>query len=114
MRASMPKLLLAVALACGVMSGAHAQGAGERLVADARCNACHLVSEPLLGPPYIAIAARHSAQKDVMVDVLARKIVHGGGGNWGVVPMVPNQWVSMDQARAMSRWILSLDATASE
>jgi cytochrome c len=43
-----------------------------------------------------------------MVDVLARKIVHGGGGSWGVVPMVPNQWVSLEEARAMADWILGL------
>lgn len=99
---------LAGALACAVMSGARAQDAGEQLVTEFRCNACHLMSEPMLGPPYVAIAARHAAESDVMIDVLARKIVHGGGGNWGIVPMVPNQWVSMEQAREMARWILGL------
>ena len=43
-----------------------------------------------------------------MVDVLARKIVDGGGGNWGLVPMVPNQWVPIEDARVMSAWILDL------
>jgi len=81
---------------------------GARLIEEARCEACHQVSEPSLGPPYVAIAARHAPSSDVMVDVLARKIVHGGGGNWGVVPMVPNQWVSVDDARAMAEWILGL------
>jgi len=108
------KAAVAGALLCGLIADAHAQDAGESLVAEARCNACHLLAEPLLGPPYVAIAARHAAQKDVMVDVLARKIVHGGGGNWGVVPMVPNQWVTMDQAREMARWILSLNAAEAD
>jgi len=91
-------------------SAAFAQdNGGEQLVKAARCDACHTMSEPLLGPPYIAIAARHAAQKDTMVDVLARKIVYGGGGNWGVVPMVPNQWVSIEDARVMAEWILSLN-----
>jgi cytochrome c len=99
--------LLAVGV-IGEVQSAHAQLGGEQLVVDARCNACHQVSEPLLGPPYIAIAARHAGRKEVMTDVLARKIVYGGGGTWGVVPMVPNQWVSMEQARVMAEWILSL------
>ena len=81
---------------------------GARLVGEARCDACHRLDEPSLGPPYVAIAARHAPNKDVMVDVLAHKIVHGGGGNWGLVPMVPNQWVSADDARAMAEWILGL------
>jgi cytochrome c551/c552 len=42
----------------------------------------------------------------VTVDVLARNIVDGGGGSWGVVPMVPNQWVTVEEARLMAEWIL--------
>ncbi|MDH4110053.1 MAG: c-type cytochrome [Gammaproteobacteria bacterium] len=82
---------------------------GAALVAEKRCVACHDETEVLLGPPYRAIAARHAAQADVMVEVLARKIILGGAGNWGVVPMVPNEHVSEDEARAMARWILALD-----
>ena len=85
-----------------------AQEDGEALIQKARCYACHQLSDTLLAPPYTAIAARHAPRKDVMVDVLARKIVRGGGGNWGFVPMVPNQWVTIEEARVMSEWILSL------
>jgi cytochrome c len=103
-------------LATAILTGAGcpqalAQEPGEQLAQAARCGACHLMSEPLLGPPWVAIAARHAARKEVMVDVLAHKIVHGGGGNWGIVPMVPNQWVSIDEARVIAQWILNLDTT---
>ena len=81
---------------------------GAALVVAQRCVACHHETDALLGPPYRAIAARHSARKDVMVDVLAEKIIRGGAGNWGVVPMVPNDHVSREEARAMARWILDL------
>lgn len=81
---------------------------GEALATEKRCVACHDLTRTLLGPPYMAIAARHSANRDVMVDVLAYKIIVGGAGNWGVVPMVPNEHVSIDEARAISRWILDL------
>jgi len=43
-----------------------------------------------------------------MAGVLAQKIVHGGGGTWGPVPMAPNQWVSIDEATLMAEWILGL------
>lgn len=85
-----------------------AQEDGESLVEQARCYACHDTRGVSLGPPYLAIAARHASRKDVMVDVLARKIVNGGGGNWGLVPMVPNQWVTIEEARLMAEWVLSL------
>lgn len=84
------------------------QADGATLLREKRCVACHDLSRTLLGPSYRAIAARHAAQKDLMVEVLARKIIVGGAGNWGVVPMVPNEHVSLEEARAMSRWILSL------
>jgi cytochrome c len=46
---------------------------------------------------------------DGIVEVLAQKIISGGAGNWGVVPMVPNEQVTIEQARAMARWILELE-----
>jgi cytochrome c len=79
---------------------------GARLVENARCYACHDEAKVSLGPPFAAIAARHGSNREVMTDVLAHKIVHGGGGNWGMVPMVPNEWVTLEEARAMSAWIL--------
>jgi cytochrome c len=99
----------AAGLLCSLAPIASAQNdGGAKLVEEARCYACHHMTDTLLAPPYVAIAARHAPRKDVMTDVLARKIVHGGGGNWGLVPMVPNQWVTIEQARVMSAWILSL------
>jgi cytochrome c len=79
------------------------------LLREKRCVACHDMDKTLIGPSYRAIAARHAASKSVMVDVLAQKIIDGGGGNWGVVPMVPNEHVSLDEARRIADWILSLD-----
>ena len=70
------------------------------------CHACHHASETLIGPSYRAIARRHAPHKDVMVEVLATKIMVGGAGNWGVVPMVPSEHVSTAEARAMAAWIL--------
>jgi cytochrome c len=78
------------------------------LLTEKRCNACHDVTAVRIGPPYTAIAVRHRPDKESMVEVLAHKIVLGGGGGWGPVPMVPNEHVSLEEARAMARWILEL------
>ena len=87
---------------------AHAALAADvpTLITQKRCEACHDLTATRIGPPYVAIALRHRADKDDMVEVLARKILLGGGGNWGVVPMVPNEHVTLDEARAMAKWIL--------
>jgi len=85
-----------------------ADAPGAKLFDEKRCYICHEMDKVSLGPPLKAIAARHAARRDVMTEVLAHKIVHGGGGTWGVVPMVPNQWVSLGEARMLSGWILGL------
>jgi cytochrome c len=87
-------------------TAANRPASGASLVQSSRCYACHQLKEPLIGPPYQAIAARYSANRELMTQVLAQKIVLGGGGNWGVVPMVPNEHVSATDAQAIARWIL--------
>jgi streptogramin lyase/cytochrome c551/c552 len=79
---------------------------GDSLQRSARCHSCHHATDMLIGPPWQAIAQRHAPDRAIMEEVLARKIVQGGGGNWGVVPMVPNEHVKPAEARALARWIL--------
>ena len=111
----LPRRNLIGAAACSLLFGigtaASAQPVpdGEALASQERCNICHAVDETLIGPPYRAIAARHSTDRELQIEVLARKVVHGGGGNWGIVPMVPNEHVSLDEARRIVAWILSLN-----
>lgn len=80
------------------------------LVRAKGCLACHHMTEVEIGPPFSAIALRHAGRKDVMGEVLAQKIVHGGAGNWGAVPMVANKHVTVEEAREMARWILEIRA----
>jgi cytochrome c len=81
---------------------------------DRHCNACHAVSDQLIGPPLLAVAARYGAAADRQrtVEVLAEKIRLGGGGNWGIVPMVPNANISTEEARGLVLQILSLKPPA--
>jgi cytochrome c len=78
------------------------------LLIDKSCHNCHAVDEPRIGPPYRAIAIMHRSRSATMREVLARKIIHGGAGNWGTLPMVANGDISPSEARTMARWILAL------
>jgi cytochrome c len=89
-----------------VPATACAEDAGAALAKASRCDSCHDAVRVLIGPPYQAIALRYASDKQVMETVLARKILVGGGGNWGVVPMVPNEHVKPDDARTLARWVL--------
>jgi cytochrome c len=73
------------------------------------CDECHSVDVQRIGPPFVAVAARHHAEAAAAVEPLAQKIIHGGAGNWGNIPMIPNERVSLDEARQLARWILSLE-----
>jgi cytochrome c len=103
-----PVALIGGALALSSALPADAADVPELLAAK-RCNACHETHATLLGPPYAAIAARHRTGDDGIVATLAHKIVLGGGGTWGVVPMVPNEHVTLEEAQTMVRWILALE-----
>lgn len=100
--------MLAIAFTALAPAVRAADAPGAKLFEEKRCYICHEMDKVSLGPPLKAIAARHAARRDVMTEVLAHKIVHGGGGAWGVVPMVPNQWVDLGEARVLASWILGL------
>lgn len=86
-------------------AGANAADTAD-LLKEKRCNACHETEKALIGPPWKAIALRYQADKQKSIEALASKIVTGGGGAWGVVPMVPNEHVTAGEARLMAQWIL--------
>jgi cytochrome c len=81
----------------------------SELALQKHCDECHAVDAARIGPPFVAVAARHRAEGTAAVEPLAQKIIHGGGGNWGNIPMIPNERVTLEEARGLVRWILSLN-----
>jgi cytochrome c len=70
------------------------------------CFSCHHATQAGLGPSFQSIAARCTTRRAQMAPVLAYKIQHGGGGNWGNVPMVPSQNVTPAEADALAHWVM--------
>lgn len=73
------------------------------------CNACHEVDETRIGPAFRDVATRYEDDADTEVDRLAEKIIAGGAGSWGNVPMISYPNVTREEAHAMARWILELN-----
>ena len=71
------------------------------------CMACHAVDKKLVGPAYKEVAAKYAGQKDA-VDKLAQKVVKGGSGVWGAVPMPANPQVTEAEAKQLVQWIMTL------
>ena len=81
--------------------------ADQALATAKNCMACHAVDKKLVGPAYKEVATKYAGQKDA-VDKLAVKIVKGGAGVWGPVPMPANAQVSEAEAKQLATWVLSL------
>lgn len=80
---------------------------GEALIANSDCAACHNAEVKTVGPSYVAMAQRYSDEPET-VQQLADKIIDGGTGNWGQVPMSPHPDLAPADARQMVEYILSL------
>lgn len=80
---------------------------GEALLKKSDCLACHNVSQKIVGPAYKNVAAKYPAT-DENIEMLADKIINGGSGVWGAVPMSPHPALSKADAKEMVKYILSL------
>ena len=101
----MKKILVAFAtLAAGVSITTSAL-ADMQLATAKNCMACHAVDKKLVGPSYKDVAAKYAGQADA-VDKLTGKIMKGGSGVWGPVPMPANAQVNADEAKKLVTWIM--------
>ncbi|MGR4867918.1 c-type cytochrome [Variovorax sp. LARHSF232] len=75
------------------------------LAQSKNCMACHAVDKKVIGPSFKDVAAKYKDSKGA-VDLLAGKIVKGGAGVWGPVPMPANTQVSEADAKKLAAWVL--------
>jgi cytochrome c len=90
---------------CGLATGGAL--ANPELAQKKNCLACHAVDAKRVGPAYKDVAAKYADNKDA-VAVLSAKVIKGGSGSWGVVPMPANPQISEAEAKTLVQWILSL------
>lgn len=99
----MKRPLITLAIMLSVTAPAMADLA---LATSKNCMACHAVDKKLVGPSYKDVAAKYAGQKDA-VDKLAAKIIKGGSGVWGPVPMPANTQVNDAEAKKLAAWVLT-------
>lgn len=81
--------------------------ASPELAQKKNCMACHAMDKKLVGPAYKDVAAKYAKDKDAYKK-LAEKIVKGGAGVWGPVPMPANTQVSPAEAETLAKWVLTV------
>ncbi|MGM0946561.1 MAG: c-type cytochrome [Bacteroidota bacterium] len=71
------------------------------------CQSCHMVERKIVGPSYAEVAAKYETT-DENIDMLAQKVINGGVGNWGEVPMPAHPGLSEEDAKDMVKYVLLL------
>jgi cytochrome c len=80
---------------------------GKSLIANSNCLSCHKLDIKLIGPAFKDIAAKYPAN-EANYDQLSKKVIAGGSGNWGEVPMSAHPDIKPDDAKKMVTYILSV------
>lgn len=99
----MKKILIAFAFSAASAAPAMAD---QALAQSKNCMACHAVDKKLVGPSFKDVAAKYAGQKDA-ADKLATKVIKGGSGVWGPVPMPANPQVNEADAKKLVAWVLA-------
>ena len=91
-------LILAAAL---ISSSAFANA---DLAQKKNCMACHAVDKKLVGPSFKDVAAKYAGQAEA-TETLTQKVIKGGAGVWGPVPMPANPQVTPAEAKTLVEWV---------
>jgi cytochrome c len=81
--------------------------ASKELAQAKNCLGCHAVDKKVVGPSFKEVAAKY-AGNNAATAALATKIIAGGGGVWGAIPMPANPQVKEAEAKKIAAWILGL------
>lgn len=80
---------------------------GKVLIAYSDCYTCHTEESRAKGPAFEDVAQRYPVN-DGYIELLARKIILGGSGAWGYPVMSAHPELSLEDAKYMVKYILSL------
>ena len=80
---------------------------GLEKVNNTGCTLCHQVERKVVGPAYAEVAAKYE-NTEANVTMLAKKVIAGGAGVWGEVPMSPHPNLTEEDAKDMVRYVLLL------
>lgn len=81
---------------------------GDALVKASDCKTCHHATNKIIGPSHTDVAKKYEFT-EANVKMLAQKIIAGGQGVWGEIPMAAHADISTENAESMARYVLSLD-----
>jgi cytochrome c len=86
---------------------------GLELIAASDCTTCHKLDQAStggmsIGPAYSEVAKKYAPAADTTVARLVQKIINGGTGVWGQLPMTAHAALPPADVKEMVTYILSL------
>jgi len=97
------KHYIAIFVVAGLLTGQAV--ASDDLAKAKNCMTCHSFDKKIVGPSYKDVIAKRSAEKGAEA-AMAGKIKNGSKGEWGAVPMPPNN-VTDAEAATLAKWVLA-------
>ena len=80
---------------------------GMKMIQSLDCKACHAEYKKSIGPAFYQVSVKYKGDKSAL-EKLTKKVISGGKGVWGEVPMAPHPTLSTEDAAEMVKYILSL------
>lgn len=77
------------------------------IIGESDCKTCHLIEEKNIGPAWRDVGNRYADSANA-IEYLSHKIIVGGSGVWGQVPMAPHPTMSQEDAETLAKFILLL------
>jgi cytochrome c len=100
----MNQFLVSLALCAAALFAPQAY-ANQALANAKNCMSCHAVDKKLVGPAFKDVAAKYAADKNATSKLVA-KVMQGGAGVWGTMPMPANPQVTEVEAKQLVAWVL--------
>ncbi|HTW89956.1 MAG TPA: c-type cytochrome [Candidatus Binataceae bacterium] len=95
-----------------IAAGANEPKAQE-LAEQQDCFSCHAINHEVVGPAWLKVAQTYSGQPQA-VAILTFKVINGGVGHWGTVPMPAHPKLSEADATEIVKWILAMRGEVKE
>ena len=101
---------IAIAAAAAVvffLAGQASANDADKLASAKGCTACHALDKKLVGPSFKDVAKKYNGDKDAPT-ALEKKVIEGGSGIWGPIPMPPHKGRLTDpEAKILVEWVLA-------
>jgi len=77
------------------------------IIGASDCRTCHQIDEKSTGPAWRDVANKYADSSNA-VEYLSHKIISGGSGVWGQVPMAAHPNMPQEDAETLAKFVLLL------